>query len=150
MDLFAIDDTPVAQIRDASLTGDHTRSPLDAILQEAERAGRGDISLRDCLLEHVLQPGKFAGTPHQIADFAEEFIESGVDGFNVVPVTSLDWWDGFVDTVVPVLQERGLIQSDYRQGTLREKLFGQGPHLPMDHRAAQYRGAFAQGAARMG
>ena len=32
----------------------------------------------------------------------------------------------FVDLVVPALQERGLFKADYAEGTLREKLFGEG------------------------
>ncbi|MCB8878017.1 hypothetical protein [Acidisoma silvae] len=52
-----------------------------------------------------------------------------------MPVTTLGWWGEFVDHVVPVLQKRGLMQTQYADGTLREKLFRQGPHLPDRHAA---------------
>jgi hypothetical protein len=45
----------------------------------------------------------------------------------------------FIEHVVPELQRRGAYKTEYRPGTLREKLFGRGPRLPQTHRAAQYR-----------
>jgi hypothetical protein len=50
-----------------------------------------------------------------------------------------DSFEEFVEHVVPVLQDRGLVQREYAPGTLREKLFGHGPHLPDRHRATQIR-----------
>lgn len=44
-----------------------------------------------------------------------------------------------------MLRERGLAQSEYAPGTLREKLFGDGPLLNDRHPAAGYRGAFTSG-----
>ena len=38
-----------------------------------------------------------------------------------------------VDEVVPELQRRGRYRTDYAQGTLRHKLFGQGDRLPAEH-----------------
>jgi hypothetical protein len=38
-----------------------------------------------------------------------------------------------VDGVVPVLQQRGLIQTEYREGTLREKISGKSARLPAYH-----------------
>jgi long-chain alkane monooxygenase len=41
---------------------------------------------------------------------------------------------------VPILQERGIYKRDYAEGTLREKLFGQGQALlPATHPGASYR-----------
>jgi hypothetical protein len=45
----------------------------------------------------------------------------------------------FVEHVVPVLQERGLVRREYAAGTLRHELFGAGPQLPSRHRATQLR-----------
>ncbi len=46
----------------------------------------------------------------------------------------------YTDHVAPVLAERGLMQREYRPGTLREKLFpGRGPRLPESHPARQVR-----------
>lgn len=44
--------------------------------------------------------------------------------------------------MTPVLQERGLQQREYTDGTLRNKVFGT-DLLPDRHPAARYRGAFA-------
>jgi long-chain alkane monooxygenase len=52
-------------------------------------------------------------------------------------------YEDFVEHVAPVLQRRGLMQSQYAPGTLRNKLFGRGDRLPDRHPAARYRGAFA-------
>ncbi|ASY60587.1 Coenzyme F420-dependent N5,N10-methylene tetrahydromethanopterin reductase (plasmid) [Sinorhizobium sp. CCBAU 05631] len=41
--------------------------------------------------------------------------------------------------VVPELQKRGVYATGYREGTLREKLFGGGPYLPATHPADRFR-----------
>jgi hypothetical protein len=40
---------------------------------------------------------------------------------------------------VPELQKRGVYATAYREGTLREKLFGEGPYLPATHPAHRFR-----------
>ncbi|WP_233886376.1 LLM class flavin-dependent oxidoreductase [Paraburkholderia flagellata] len=64
-----------------------------------------------------------AGGPEEIADFMESWFRAGVcDGFNLMfPLLEEDMAD-FVEHVVPELQRRGLVQSSYEGGTLREKL----------------------------
>jgi hypothetical protein len=44
-----------------------------------------------------------------------------------------------VGYIVPELQGRGAYPTAYRAGTLREKLFGEGPYLQSPHPAARYR-----------
>jgi FMN-dependent oxidoreductase (nitrilotriacetate monooxygenase family) len=63
------------------------------------------------------------GNPQEIADFMESWFKAGVcDGFNLMfPVLTQDMSD-FVEHVVPELQRRGLAQSSYQGGTLRQKL----------------------------
>jgi long-chain alkane monooxygenase len=78
---------------------------------------------------------RMVGAPEQIADQLEEWHEAGVDGAMVIETVRPKSYVDFVDLVVPVLQERGLVQREYAPGTLREKLFGRGPYLPADHRA---------------
>jgi long-chain alkane monooxygenase len=53
-------------------------------------------------------------------------------------------YDEFFEHLVPVLQEKGLMQKEYRPGTLREKLFG-APTADISerHPAYGYRGMFA-------
>ncbi len=63
------------------------------------------------------------GTPDQIADHMELwFKEHGVDGFLIQPsVLPIDL-DAFVNTVIPVLQERKLFRTEYEGETLRDNL----------------------------
>jgi long-chain alkane monooxygenase len=80
------------------------------------------------------------GTPEQIADTFEEWVEAGVDGFNLAYAITPGTFADFIDGVVPVLQKRGLMQKEYQEGTLREKLYGKGrARLRKDHPAATYR-----------
>ena len=83
---------------------------------------------------------RVVGTPGQIADQLERWRQAGVDGVNVIYITLPGTYADFIDHVVPVLQARGLMQREYRQGTLREKLFpGRGPRLTDSHPARQVR-----------
>ncbi|MBO7743506.1 LLM class flavin-dependent oxidoreductase [Paenibacillus sp. MWE-103] len=81
------------------------------------------------------------GTPADIADgMQEQLEETGLDGFNLAHLITPGSLREFVDLVVPELQRRGIYQTDYEPGTLREKLFGAGNRLlPKDHAASQYR-----------
>jgi len=78
------------------------------------------------------------GTPEQIADVLESLTAVGVDGFNIVYTTTPGTFVDFIDGVVPELQRRGVMQTEYAPGTLREKLFGH-PRLPDNHPAAAFR-----------
>jgi FMN-dependent oxidoreductase (nitrilotriacetate monooxygenase family) len=60
------------------------------------------------------------GTPEQVADDLESwFVNRAADGFNYMPPTIPDQLEVFVDTVVPILQRRGLFRGDYEGTTLR-------------------------------
>jgi FMN-dependent oxidoreductase (nitrilotriacetate monooxygenase family) len=86
----------------------------------------GDLAARQ-------MSGSFlVGAPEQIADKIESFAMAGADGFNLVYSTTPGTFVDFIDGVVPVLQERGLMQREYAPGTFREKLFGS-PRLPPRH-----------------
>lgn len=86
---------------------------------------------------------RIVGTPEQIADALAVWQAAGVDGINLVNAEIPTSYEVFVDHVVPVLQRRGLAQTEYAEGTLRRKLFGRGDRLPERHPATRYRGAFA-------
>lgn len=80
------------------------------------------------------------GAPEQVADELERWTEAGVDGFNLAYATMPGSFEDFVEGVVPVLQRRGRMQSEYGPGSLREKLFpGRGARLPAPHPAATCR-----------
>ncbi|WP_166979794.1 LLM class flavin-dependent oxidoreductase [Paramicrobacterium fandaimingii] len=83
------------------------------------------------------------GTPESIADELEIWQAAGVDGINVINWVIPGSFEEFADKVLPVLRERGLAKTEYSEGTLREKLFGQA-HLNDRHPAARYRGAFSE------
>ncbi|KLU25221.1 oxidoreductase [Caballeronia mineralivorans PML1(12)] len=133
VDLSNID--PARPISELLLTN-HVRGNVRAFI---EAAPDHVVTFGDLLRQTV--SGRFAGTPEQIADEVQRYADAGVDGFNVVPVTTLGWWSEFVDQVVPVLQSRGLMQTDYAPGTLREKIQGHGPYLPDHHPARLTRAA---------
>ncbi|MFT4210680.1 MAG: NtaA/DmoA family FMN-dependent monooxygenase [Microbacterium sp.] len=79
------------------------------------------------------------GTPEQIADEIDAWQAAGVDGINVQYLVSPGTFEDFVDHVRPVLVERGTMQADYRPGTVREKVTGDGPYLPERHPARRLR-----------
>ncbi|CAN7360206.1 LLM class flavin-dependent oxidoreductase [Rhizobium sp. LjRoot30] len=82
----------------------------------------------------------FVGSPSTVADILQEWVEeTDVDGFNLAYAVTHETFEDIVDHLVPELQRRGVYPTHYREGTLREKLFGKGPYLPADHPAADYR-----------
>ncbi|MET7773543.1 LLM class flavin-dependent oxidoreductase [Nocardia sp. NPDC005366] len=63
----------------------------------------------------------FAGTPEQVADTIEEWFRNGAaDGFNVMPPYYPGGLEVFAQTVVPILQERGIFRTEYTGTTLRD------------------------------
>jgi FMN-dependent oxidoreductase (nitrilotriacetate monooxygenase family) len=105
-----------------------------------EAAGGGNPTVRDVM--HLMsRRTRVVGTPEQIADRLAEYREAGVDGVNVINATIPGSYDEFIEHVMPTLRERGLAADGYREGTLRNKLFGH-DRLTERHPAAQYRGAF--------
>jgi long-chain alkane monooxygenase len=82
----------------------------------------------------------FVGSPTAIADILEEWVEeTDVDGFNLAYAVTPETFEDIVTYLVPELQRRGVYPTAYREGTLREKLFGDGAYLPDAHPAARYR-----------
>jgi len=82
----------------------------------------------------------FVGSPSTIADILQQWVEeTDVDGFNIAYAVTPESFEDVVQFVVPELQRRGAYPTAYRPGTLREKLFGDGPYLQAPHPAANYR-----------
>ncbi|MCD7109353.1 LLM class flavin-dependent oxidoreductase [Rhizobium sp. DKSPLA3] len=82
----------------------------------------------------------FVGSPQTVADLMQEWVEeTDVDGFNLAYAVTPETFEDAVDLLVPELQKRGVYKTAYRQGTLREKLFGEGPRLVAPHPGAAYR-----------
>jgi FMN-dependent oxidoreductase (nitrilotriacetate monooxygenase family) len=62
----------------------------------------------------------FEGTPEQVAELMEDWINDGVaDGFNLMPPVLPQMLDVFIAEVVPLLQRRGLFRTSYKGATLR-------------------------------
>ncbi|PPF19020.1 F420-dependent methylene-tetrahydromethanopterin reductase [Rathayibacter sp. AY1E8] len=81
-----------------------------------------DLTLRG-LAETVFDRTEYVGTAEQVADRLDEFVQSG-GGDGVVLGSHLHpgGLDEFVDRVVPLLQERGSLRTEYEGTTLRENL----------------------------
>jgi FMN-dependent oxidoreductase (nitrilotriacetate monooxygenase family) len=63
------------------------------------------------------------GTAREVADQLEAwFIAGAADGFNLMFPLMPEDWTNFASQVVPELQRRGLTRTEYRAGTLRERL----------------------------
>ncbi len=80
------------------------------------------------------------GSAQTVADELQAWVEeTDVDGFNLAYVLAHETFRDVVELLVPELQKRGVYKTEYRSGTLREKLFGDGPRLPANHPGAGYR-----------
>ena len=84
---------------------------------------REKLTMRQLLGKLAGARGHFvmAGTPEQIADTIEEWIDDGAaDGFNVMPLLLPHMLDVFADEVVPILKRRGRFRTEYAGATLRD------------------------------
>ncbi|MDV8070536.1 NtaA/DmoA family FMN-dependent monooxygenase [Rhodococcus sp. IEGM 1366] len=87
------------------------------------------LNLREVVIDQF-ERGPIVGTAQQIAEKIDSFVQNdGSDGFilgsHLVP-TGLD---EFVDDVVPLLQDRGVLRAEYEGTTLRDNL---GLAIPAD------------------
>lgn len=102
--------------------GNNIQSRVDLI---KETAKKNNSTLED-VMKHVAGARGhhiIVGTPEDVADRMEEWFKRGAaDGFNIMPPLNPTQFELFVNKVVPILKERGLVQTDYNKGTLREKL----------------------------
>jgi FMN-dependent oxidoreductase (nitrilotriacetate monooxygenase family) len=128
-------DTPLSEVKTNGAQG-----RLDYLLKYA--AGPDTTIGEAWVLQRM--SGTLVGTPGQIADGLAEWQAAGVDGINVINWVIPGTFEEFAELVMPELRRRGLAQSEYAEGPLRRKLFGQ-DRLPESHPAAAYRGAFADG-----
>jgi len=95
---------------------------------------REGLTLREVAMRYNRSKAVLCGSPAQIADVMQEWVEAGAcDGFMLTfPVMPACLQD-FVDTVVPELRRRGLFREDYAGTTLRDHL---GLPRPVPLRAA--------------
>jgi FMN-dependent oxidoreductase (nitrilotriacetate monooxygenase family) len=98
------------------------RDPLATARQWRAKAAADSLSIRELIIE-VTGRQSFIGTPAGVAAAINRFVQADAsDGFILVPHITPGGLDEFADTVVPLLQERGVFRADYAGSTLREHL----------------------------
>lgn len=123
------------------LNVDFSKRPLDEPFSDAELADMSWQSLRDGIVkasgktnpsvnDFVKFSGRgtlseapmFMGTPEDVADQMEDWFGDCCDGFVIAAADVPGSYEDFAQLVVPVLQRRGLVQTEYSGSTLRENL----------------------------
>jgi FMN-dependent oxidoreductase (nitrilotriacetate monooxygenase family) len=98
------------------------RDPVATAHEWRERAAAGNLSIRELIIE-VTGRQSFVGTPAAVAAEINELVQADAsDGFILVPHITPGGLDAFADTVVPLLQERGVFRTEYTGTTLRDHL----------------------------
>jgi len=98
------------------------RDPIATARQWREKAAAGHLSMRELIVE-VTGRQSFIGAPATVAATINDFVQADAsDGFILVPHITPGGLDEFADTVVPLLQERGVFRTEYEGSTLREHL----------------------------
>jgi FMN-dependent oxidoreductase (nitrilotriacetate monooxygenase family) len=102
------------------------RDPLATAREWRELAAANNWSIRDLVI-NTGNRQTFVGSPATVARTIDDFVQSDAsDGFILVPHITPGGLDVFADTVVPLLQERGVFRTEYAGTTLRD-------HLGLDH-----------------
>ncbi|WNG87215.1 LLM class flavin-dependent oxidoreductase [Mycobacterium sp. ITM-2016-00317] len=102
----------------------------------------GSVPTIKDFLTSLSLPQMVVGSPETIAERLLKYQGAGVDGVQVMNALLPDSYDEFFEHLVPVLQDRGIMQKQYQPGTLREKLFGATADISERHPAHGYRGMF--------
>jgi FMN-dependent oxidoreductase (nitrilotriacetate monooxygenase family) len=98
------------------------RDPLATAAQWRAKAEAGNLSIRELIIE-VTGRQSFVGAPATLAEEINRLVQADAsDGFILVPHITPGGLDEFADTVVPLLQERGVFRTGYEGTTLREHL----------------------------
>ncbi|MGW4673509.1 NtaA/DmoA family FMN-dependent monooxygenase [Streptomyces sp. NPDC004324] len=98
------------------------RDPLATAREWRERAAANKWSIRDLVIETGNRQA-FVGSPATVAETIDRFVQADAsDGFILVPHLTPGGLDTFADTVVPLLQERGVFRTEYEGTTLRDHL----------------------------
>ncbi|WEH38204.1 NtaA/DmoA family FMN-dependent monooxygenase [Streptomyces sp. NBC_01218] len=114
-------------------TGEHTvtkgrasvrmvRDPLATASEWRQRAKAENLSIRELVIETSARQ-TFIGSAATVARAIDDSVQSEVsDGFILAPHLVPGGLDEFADTVVPLLQERGVFRTEYEGTTLRDHL----------------------------
>jgi alkanesulfonate monooxygenase SsuD/methylene tetrahydromethanopterin reductase-like flavin-dependent oxidoreductase (luciferase family) len=98
------------------------RDPLATADEWRTRAAAEKLSIRELIIE-VTGRQSFVGAPSTVAEAINDLVQADAsDGFILVPHITPGGLDEFADTVVPLLQERGVFRTEYEGTTLRDHL----------------------------
>ncbi|MDT8912912.1 NtaA/DmoA family FMN-dependent monooxygenase [Amycolatopsis sp. PS_44_ISF1] len=114
-----VGENPIAQGR-ASVR--MYRDPIATARDWRELAEAKNLSTRELIIE-VTGRQNFIGSPTTVATSMNDLVQRNAsDGFILVPHVTPGGLDDFADTVVPLLQDRGVFRTDYTGPTLRDHL----------------------------
>ncbi|MEV0848608.1 NtaA/DmoA family FMN-dependent monooxygenase [Streptomyces sp. NPDC049954] len=100
----------------------HHRDPLALAREWRARAEAKNLSIRELVID-VTGRQTFIGSPATVAATINDLVQrDAADGFILVPHLTPGGLDAFADSVVPLLQERGVFRHDYTGTTLRDHL----------------------------
>ena len=124
----------------SSVTTEGGRTQVERYRDTSVREATADF-IRRGMRELIL-----TGTATDVAEQIREIVEAtDLDGFNYTPFVSPGSYLELIDGVVPALQRMGLVRTDRRRETFRERLSGEGrTRLPAEHRAASFRTVASQ------
>jgi FMN-dependent oxidoreductase (nitrilotriacetate monooxygenase family) len=112
---------------------------FETVRRWRELAAERGLTLRG-LAHEVSGKAAYVGTAAEIAEQLDAFVqEDGADGVVIGSHLVPAGLDEFVDEVVPLLQERGSLRTDYEGTTLRDNL-----GLPVPSRDAQLAGVASE------
>ncbi len=98
------------------------RDPVATAHEWRARAEAGGLSIRQLMAEEGAHQS-FIGTASTVAAEIDERVQADAcDGFILAPHITPGGLDEFADTVVPLLQERGVFRTEYAGTTLRDHL----------------------------
>nr|WP_042196129.1 NtaA/DmoA family FMN-dependent monooxygenase [Kibdelosporangium sp. MJ126-NF4]CTQ89279.1 putative FMNH2-utilizing oxygenase [Kibdelosporangium sp. MJ126-NF4] len=98
------------------------KDPLATAREWRQLAEAKNLSIRELMIE-VSARQTFIGSATTIAEQINDLVQSdAADGFILVPHVTPGGLDEFADTVVPLLQDRGVFRSEYTGPTLRDHL----------------------------
>ncbi|MED4403582.1 LLM class flavin-dependent oxidoreductase [Metabacillus fastidiosus] len=104
--------------------GDIGKNNFQSITDRIKRMAKEEsLTLREVALRVVSPKSSFVGTPEEIADLLQTWVEEGAaDGFMIGNAVLPDGLTDFIQYILPILRERGLFRTEYEGETLRENL----------------------------
>ncbi|GEL25859.1 hypothetical protein PSU4_48130 [Pseudonocardia sulfidoxydans NBRC 16205] len=101
----------------------HARDPRTVAQEWRDlAAAKGGLSIRETVIEATSRTS-FIGSARTVAAELDRYVQGDAcDGFILIPHLTPGGLDAFADTVVPELQDRGSLRTEYTGTTLRENL----------------------------